>query len=156
MAQDWKQIVDGAQAEIESLEIQREEIDRRIAHLKRTIVAAKPLSEAIMPGLIVPGIIEIESEGITDACRNVLRSSQKWMSPLSVRAALEANGLDLSKQRNAMASVHAVLKRLKAKHEAKTAVASDGGTVYKWRPSLFSHPKRPDPVPPPPDFDIVK
>jgi hypothetical protein len=137
MAQDWKQIVEDARTEIELLEIQREDIDRRIARLKKVILATIPMIpdlEGIGGGLLR---FEIETAGITDACRKVLQASGKWMSPLAVRDALGRNGLDLSSQKNAMASIHAVLKRLREKHEVRAQTGVDGGTVYKWRANPF-------------------
>ena len=146
---DWKKVVEDAQAEIETLEIRREDIEKRIQHLKRTIVAAEPLAMLTGTGAN-EFLVGLEAEGITDACRQVLRASGKWMTPLAVRSALEANGLDLSKQANAMASIHTVLKRLKAKGEVKVARDSDGGTVYRWRASLF----RRRLSAPPPDLEM--
>ena len=132
MAQDWKQLIEDSQKEIESLEVQREGIDRRIGQLKKIIMAAEPmLPEAQSSGSWL--LAEIELGGITNGCRRVLEASGEWMSPLAVRHTLESNGLDLRTQKNAMASVHAVLKRLKEKGEVITRTGDDGGTYYRWR-----------------------
>jgi hypothetical protein len=139
MAQDWKKVVDDARAEIEALEIRREDINKRIAQLKRIILAGEPLSQPEYTGLADTLILEAEAQGITEACREVLRSSGKFMSPLAVRSALEAKGLDLSKQKNAMASIHTVLKRLKEKHEVIARTGMDGGTVYRSNPLHRRH-----------------
>lgn len=139
MEQDWGKIVENSKAEIEALEIQREDIDRRIARLKKVILAAEPM----IPDLAGLGggwlRLEVEAAGITDACRKVLEASGKWMSPLAVRDALEVNGMDLSRQKNAMASIHAVLKRLKDKNELRAMMGSDGGTVYQWKRKRTLH-----------------
>ena len=132
---DWRQVAEAAQAEIESLEIEREAIDKKIADRKKAkLVAERLANESNYPNAIGDKLIfDIESFGMTDSCRDVLRSSGKWMSPLAVRAALQEKGLDLSKQKNAMASIHAVLKRLKLKEAVLSKTGMDGGTVYKWR-----------------------
>ena len=135
MAQDWNKVIEDSRTEIESLEIKREAINKRIAHLKQAILVAQSLAKDSDTYSALT--VEIDVVGITDSCREVLKASDKWMSPLAVRSALESKGLDLSKQRNAMASIHTVLKRLKAQGDAVSGTASDGGTIYKWRKSLF-------------------
>lgn len=139
MAQDWKQVVEDARAEIEALEIRREDIEKRIAQLKRVVLAGEPLSQPEYTGLADTLVRELEAQGITDACREALRGSGKFMSPLEVRALLEAKGLDLSKQKNAMASIHTVLKRLKEKGEVISRTGTDGGTLYRSRPRSAPH-----------------
>jgi len=132
VAQDWKKVVEDARAEIEELEIRNEAIVKRIAQLKRIILAGEPLSQPESAQVLSGLASEWESFGITDACREVLRTSGKFMSPLAVRAGLEAKGFDLTKQTNAMASIHTVLKRLKGKGEVVSRTGADGGTVYQW------------------------
>lgn len=130
---DWKQIIEDARVEIETLEVQREDIDKKIAQLKKVILATQPMVPEL--GGIGGNFLRLEFEtaGITDACRKVLETSGNWMSPLSVRSALESNGVDLTQQKNAMASIHTVLKRLREKNEVLTGTGKDGGTVYRWK-----------------------
>ena len=136
MAQDWKAVLENARAELADLEIQREAIEKRIGQIKRTILATEPLAiEATrLQGIgSDAAMAEIQAMGITDACREVLRSAGKSLAPLEVRDALVARGVDLSAQSNAMASIHAVLKRLHEQGQVRVVTSKDGGTLYKWR-----------------------
>lgn len=74
---------------------------------------------------------ELDALGITEFCREVFRSTQKAMTPLEVRAALLARGIDLGRQKNIMASIHTVLKRLVAQRYLVIETAADGGTAYR-------------------------
>ena len=49
---------------------------------------------------------------LADACRTVLKSTTKSMTPVETRDAIAALGYDLSQHPNPMAAIHAVLKRL--------------------------------------------
>lgn len=134
MAQDWKQVVENAREELAKLEIQREGIEQRIAQLKRIILATSPLvsQDSGIFGMSDSLIIDFQASGITNSCRDVLRLANRPLTPLEVRDALARNGLDLTNQKNAMASIHTVLKRLKEQGDVKVTTPSDGGTAYQW------------------------
>ncbi|OLE52243.1 MAG: hypothetical protein AUG51_18990 [Acidobacteria bacterium 13_1_20CM_3_53_8] len=79
------------------------------------------------------------SAGLSDACREVLKASDKEMTAMDVRDALIRTGYDLSKYSNALASIHTTLKRLAGSDEVRM-VESDEATTYKWikpRPQWF-------------------
>jgi hypothetical protein len=136
MAQDWKTVLENARAELAELEIKREAIDTRIVQIKRTIQATEPLAndDHRLRGLGSGATLAVfQAMGITDACREVLRSAQTALAPLEVRAAIVAGGIDLSGQSNAMASIHAVLKRLHEQDQVRIVTSKDGGTLYRWR-----------------------
>lgn len=145
MAVDAKKTIEDARADIATLEIQREAIDKRIEQLKRSILALEPLAEedGRLRGLGVESFItEIDALGITDSCREILHSSARALTPLEVRDALAARGIDLTKHKNAMASVHAILKRLKAQGQVRILTSKDGGTAYKWKRAYFPRLRR--------------
>jgi hypothetical protein len=134
--EDYKKTLAAAQAEMDSLIEQREEIERRINQLKQAIIALLPLGQ---DGEIpVRGVglttfqIEMQALGITDACREVLKTSGQALSPVEIKNALVQMNPEFTKQKNLMASVHAVLKRL-IPGEASSFVSKDGETLYRWR-----------------------
>lgn len=70
---------------------------------------------------------------LADACRLVLRTSNKSLSPTEVRDGVVGLGFSLSslKHDNPMASIHSVLKRLVDANDAETETTADG-TRYRW------------------------
>lgn len=135
-AEEYKKTLDAARAELEALVEQREEIERRISQLKQAIVALSPLGqdgERSAFGIDLTTLnIEIPAFGITDACREVLKSADQPLTPLEVKARLVQMNPEFAKQKNLMASVHTVLKRL-VPNEARSFINNDGETVYRWR-----------------------
>ena len=141
MAHEYRQALDAARVELERLEEQREEMDNRITQLKQTIVSLATLcnDKAILAKLAKL----VEAAGITDNCREVLRTSDFALSALEVKDRLLKLGLDASKYTNLLASIHAVLKRLAESGEVRTVQLEDGSTAYKWRRWRFDSQKRP-------------
>jgi hypothetical protein len=69
---------------------------------------------------------------IADACKIVLRLSGQFLSSVTIRDILIREGYDLSSQANALASVHAIMKRMKTSGEADEQVV-EGKTLYRFR-----------------------
>jgi hypothetical protein len=81
----------------------------------------------LFPNLIDPDV------GLTDAVRQVLKESHKhFLTPVRIGEKLKTIGYDVSNQKNLLASLHTILKRLKKQGEAMTGTR-DGKTVYKWK-----------------------
>jgi hypothetical protein len=96
-------------------------LNTEMRNLRRTITALAALcSES-------PGIDPL---GITDACIEAMKIIPYTTTTAEVVTWLEGMGFDFSAQKNAGASVHAVLTRL-AKDEKITKVTS--GEVVRWR-----------------------
>jgi hypothetical protein len=90
----------------------------------------------VLSGLETP-IEPVKFEGtLADACRTVLQTTMKPMSPMDVRDGIVALGYDLSDKSNPMASIHSVLKRLDESRNVQklTTKTRDGDTVtmYQW------------------------
>lgn len=93
-----------------------------IQRLRRTITALAALcTEA-------PGLDDL---GITDSVMEVMESEKEEVATAYVVTALEARGFDLATQKNASASVHAVLSRL-ARAEKITKITDEDRKVT-WR-----------------------
>ncbi|MGO8731823.1 MAG: hypothetical protein ACLQVM_03405 [Terriglobia bacterium] len=132
MSENWGKVIINARDQLARLEAQREGIDNRILQLKRIIAAASGMVEddSELASAIRK---EIDALGITEHCREIFKGTRRCLTPLQIREELSAKGMDLSKQKNIMASIHTVMKRLVAKGEVLVERASDGGTVYRSR-----------------------
>jgi hypothetical protein len=102
----------------------RNDIDR----LRRTITAlAAMCSEEPF----------IDNLGITDSCMEVMTATTDTITSNDVVKALEDRGFDLAAQKNAAASVHAILSRL-AKRGKIEKIPQAGGTVVWKGPNYTS------------------
>ena len=97
-----------------------------ISRLRRTITALSAMcSES-------PGMDDL---GITDSCMEVMQAEKGTVTTADVVKALEAMGFDLASQKNASASVHAVLSRLA--RNGKIQKVTDAETNMSWRGPNF-------------------
>lgn len=109
--------------EYEQLAKQRSEIDLRIAQLVQTIGSLSRLCN------LTPTV----ALGLTDACRMVLKAAGHPLTAAEVRLQLEAMGFDTARYANPLASIHIVLKRLKASGEAKFVPRAYDRPAYSWQ-----------------------
>ena len=121
----------------EKLDNEREQVDRRIVKIRSgldglaTLCGKTPESlreeyPQLFPNEIAPDV------GLTDAVREVLKSTRYFSSPVLVRDKLKEIGYDLSKYTNELANIHTVLKRLVENDEA-TITTREGKTLYKFK-----------------------
>jgi hypothetical protein len=130
-AAEYKEMAVRIRAELESLEIQQEDIERRIARLKQALIGLIPLSEPPANSLIAAELVSyMESTTLTDAARQILQAAKAPLSPIEIKQQLINMGKDLSDQKNVMASVHSLLKRLVESGEIET---KDNGLTYRWK-----------------------
>jgi hypothetical protein len=104
-------------------------LNGEIGRLRRTITAlAAMCSEEPM----------IDSLGITESCLEVMQAEKGTLNTAEVVRALEARGFDLASQKNATASVHAILSRLarKGKIQKIEADTTEKKIVF-WRGPNF-------------------
>jgi len=120
--EDYRKALDAACREYEALTEQRNEIDKRMAQLAQSIGSLTKLC----------GFVPTVPWGLTDAVRMVLRAAGHPLTPVEMRAQLEAMGLDLSKYTSDLAAIHTVLKRLTDAGEAGF-VAGWGKPRYQWK-----------------------
>jgi hypothetical protein len=121
--------------EKEQLDRRRAEVDREMAVVRAKAVALndwineEPPSDSPLGRLLK----QFEEMGLTDACREVLKGSKEAMTPTEVRDALVRMGYDLKKYKNALASIHTILKRLGSSNGVWTTVRQrDKKVAYKW------------------------
>jgi hypothetical protein len=145
-ASDYKKIAEQFLNEIASLEIQQEETERHIARLKQVIIALTPLSEEAIPPFVDMTTINVETEGIsiTDATRQIFQVAKTPITPAEIKQQLLNMGKDLSDQRNVMAGIHSLLKRLVVSGEIETR---DNGLTYQSKGiRVLLSPAEPRPV----------
>ncbi len=131
MAQeDYKKTLEAAQAELEILLVKQEEIEQRIARIKQAIISLAPLAEEPNGSFWGDAIAAIRANGISDACLQILQSTNKPLTPVEIKDHLRNTGVDLSGQKNVMASIHSALKRLRANEEIET---KNNGISYRWK-----------------------
>ena len=121
-----------ALADLTRLIAQREELEARIARQKKKVAALHDLVGAGEDGAPPEGLVN----GITDACRTVLRAAGKPLLPIEVRDGVERLGLP--PQADLLASVYTVLRRLELAGEVVEdfeAHRNPGGSAvkaYRW------------------------
>lgn len=125
----------------DELEAQRAEIDfelegveKRILQLQQTVASLSELTgeaSRTLPIYLPP--LDLNNLKLADACREILRSSKDYLTPIAVRDALLEQKYDLRPYSNPLASIHAVLKRLRDSNEVVRTAGSDGKAVYRWK-----------------------
>ena len=136
----FKQLLDAAQDELLDAVTQRNSLEFRIRKLHDDIVHLAALcgEQAEDP---------IKDLGLTDAIRYVLSHAKegpvKLLTPIDIKAALSARGLDVSQYSNVMASIHTVLRRLQRKGEILPSRFRGGSYIWTGR-GLTPPPPLPD------------
>ncbi|MGA8429002.1 MAG: hypothetical protein WB729_04240 [Candidatus Sulfotelmatobacter sp.] len=122
----------GAQADLNRLLEQREQIEIDIAKKRWEIAALMALTEQNE---------EIDQEvgmtlgGLTEACLAAFRSAAYTpLTPMQVRERLLLMGFPIEHYRNAMAAIHTVVKRLADGGKLQTVVTSDNENAYRVTP----------------------
>lgn len=162
MTEDYyKKALEAARAELADLTHQKDEIDKRIAHLRQTVVSLAALSEDEDGGEVyVPSAFQrqvLSSQkmaaealiamagkkiGFSDVCRDVLKTANDYMTPVEIRDALIRMGINLdAKYTNPLAVIHRTLKRLEESKAIDTTTI-DGKTNYRWKSSLPIYSKK--------------
>src|SRR5208283_5151811 len=109
---------------------EREQLETKIARQKKKVAALYELVQADEGSTALSGLVE----GISDACRVVLRAAGKPLFPAEIRDGIQ--GLGLPPQANLLASVHTTIKRMKDAGEVKEVskpIETGGmGVAYQW------------------------
>jgi hypothetical protein len=125
-ANDFKE----ALRELIRMSAEREQLETKIAKQKKRVAALYELVQTDEGSSAVPGLVD----GLTDACRIVLRAAERPLFPAEVRDRVQALGLP--SQSNLLASVHTTLKRLKDASEISELsmpLQTGGmGAAYEW------------------------
>ena len=131
-ASDYKKMAEQILNELTSLEIHQEETERRIARLKQVLIDLTPLAEEALLPFVEMATISADADGlsITDATRQILQTAKVPVAPTEIKKQLLNMGKDLSDQKNVMAGIHSLLRRLVAGGEIETR---DNGLTYQWK-----------------------
>lgn len=113
---------DKAQEGLWEAQIQVVNLTDELSRLRRTITALAALCSE------EPGLDDL---GITESCMEVMEYQREAVTTADVVSALELMGFDIKAQKNASASVHAVLTRL-AKRGKISREETEGGVV-RWK-----------------------
>jgi hypothetical protein len=115
-----------AEAELERLTRERDEIEAKIAVIRQTIE------------ILGPVYADQRTEGMTERIRQALMAKPDvGISPKVVRMHLEQGGFDLSGYSNPMATIHTILKRLVSDDgQFRSMPTPDGAAVYIYDPSI--------------------
>lgn len=114
---------DRATRRLEEISVESYELGEEVTRLRRTITALAAMcsEEPWIDGL-----------GITESCEQVMTNVKGTVTTLDVVKALEEMGFDLASQKNASASVHAVLSRLAGKKFIQKITDEEKKSV-SWR-----------------------
>jgi len=114
---------DHASKRVREMAVETARFNTDMGRLRRTITAlAAMCSESPW----------VDALGITDSCMEAMENTPFEISTTDVVKTLEDMGFDLPSQKNAAASVHAVLSRLAEKEKIQKILAYDNKTVT-WR-----------------------
>jgi hypothetical protein len=109
---------------------EREQLETKIAKQKKRVASLYELVQTDEDGAALTSLVE----GLTDACRVVLRATKDALTPAEIRDRVQALGLP--PQANLLASVHTTMKRLKESGEVvetRKLLETGGVSVaYKW------------------------
>lgn len=118
---------DRSTSELQEAEKAHARLEQEIANLRKTITALSAMCSE-EPGL--------DKLGITDSVIEAMSDTPYSWTTGEVVGALDGMGFDLASQKNAQASVHAVLARLAQKGKLKrvlNAKKNEHGHPWEWR-----------------------
>jgi len=136
-----KQVADTVRETLERLRADRngltaelENLNQQIVKLERVLHDLSPFVEEIRievaDQMFVEGVSDL---ALAEAVRKILASGGGiFRTARGIRASLETSGYDLGQHKNALASIHGVLKRLVESGEAES-VETEGKTRYRWK-----------------------
>ena len=107
---------------LEQMYVEMDELETRIAKQKRVVAALTELADLDEDSEPPAGLVK----GITDACKTAVLGATKPLYPSEVRDRIKMLGFP--EQKNLLASVHTVLKRLSEAGEIK---GTDGGAYRR-------------------------
>jgi hypothetical protein len=131
---DYKTLLEQAFAEYGAMVLDRQALDLNIAKKKQFIKATMNMLPDEDRAALEEALDKLsgESLGLTDAIRKVLQNEpKKSFTATDVRDKLKKSSFDFSSYKtNPLASIHAVLKRLKPEEVETTEI--DGVAAWRW------------------------
>lgn len=140
----WVSAADKAVRERNELSARRERLVAEVAEIDQRILQLEQAIDTLINLVNVPSLSPAQTPEVTnlklaDACREILKSYDKYMNAVEVRDALQMAGYDLGVFNNALASIHGVLKRLVESGDVLSVADLTGTALYKWNTSVFKH-----------------
>src|SRR5688572_1103345 len=105
---------EACQTRLNALDGERVELLEEMKRLQQAISAITPLAAEHPEDALNKFLTEYTPDadsGLADAIREVLNTSQRYMTAIEIRDVLEASRYDLAQHSNALASIHGILKR---------------------------------------------
>lgn len=137
---DYLAIIRDAFSKLEKFYGDRESIDGEIMRTEQFIAAAANMlpdnerDSTIRRIEVFQELYRVRDAGLTDAIRTILKTAAgDWLTVTNVRDRLRKAGFDFSSySANPLASISAILRRMKSEEVATTMV--DGGVnTYRWK-----------------------
>jgi len=152
MSLDYRAWLEGAKAELQSLQQQKEmlqaqqaelarqerEIDKRIEGMAQTVSGLASLVPEEPPELSVTGVLAVVGKvivdvGLTGRIRTILQAaSPHGLSAVEIRSELQRTGFYLGNYSNALATIHTTLSRMATSGEVESIHGQDGKR-FVWR-----------------------
>lgn len=115
--QSYRKILRTARKDLERFYRQREELERKIARLRQTIIGLGSLTKET-PELEEQKRWFKENESLSEAIMNIIQASDVPLHPKEIQERLEELGFDIGSS-NPLASVWSVVRRLEQKKSGK-------------------------------------
>lgn len=131
-----------AKADLKLALQEQRDIEERSEELKTVIVTLRRVVSGLAD--LCGESSDIAEMGLTEACWSVLSEATHMMTAHQIIAEIEALGIDLSKQKNAMASVLSVLQRMKDANKIGTYKFKGDNRTYWKGPKSSLAPKPTD------------
>lgn len=144
MAFEAGKVLVDAQQELEEKIQRRAELDREIWALRQVISGLVQVTEKRADRRPYYWPWDIHQGGLTSACKTVVRTAERALSPMEIRQQLELSGYDFAKLSNPLSAIHTVLKRLVQKGELRYSPDPEA-TLYEWDDERFPRYNMQDP-----------
>ena len=135
--ESYSKALEDARAEMAGTLRMRSRIDARLTQLKSTIEVLSALLEGPPKPDQDDSLEILDSVGISEAIRQVLRETGDSLTPNQVKAKLTEANFDLSKYANPSAVIHNTLKRLEAQGEVVPVRDASNSIAYAIHRQLY-------------------
>jgi hypothetical protein len=136
--EDIKHVLTMAHEQLSELLKQRATIVKRITTLRRTLTGLREIfGDEVLDAqlrLLIGIPTGTRKSGLTDACRSVLISSSHALAPGEVVMRIRSRDTDLlDNQKNAVASITTILRRLQLYGEVTVTTNPSGRRAWMWK-----------------------
>lgn len=132
---EYKEIANRHFKKLGELAEEKRRIEREMKNTSGLIKAVLNMmtDEEKGPYLLELRAYEMKDASLTQAIRNLLQSTDRYLVPTIIKQLLEEKGYDFSQYTsNPLSTIHTILKRFKTS-EVDKVVMPDGSAGYKWK-----------------------